>query len=303
MSSYHKERVEDKRLLIMPTDLTKMFENGKLNQRFLSRIVNGISIQSIPIINPAIIEEKISLSNVIESKDTYLKADVFGADKSILIEVDFTEEDIIALDAAADQAAAIALLTTIIKSKNNLIYIGSAKSKFTNNVIDIYYSILDACFLVFPELTILGSTLPANAFEITLEFYKLAPLEVAGLQPELGFKAETKYRPMANMKPAFLNIASGIAEAKSDISTYSLLLQGLSTYSYNSEYMRKSDNGDVNMLKDTLVQLIVIETPTIDMLEKDKMTQQFIVQKSAISFGLQQISDVQNSKIAFPLFF
>ena len=94
-----------------------------------------------------------------------------------------------------------------------------------------------------------------------------------------------------------------IAEAKTDAFIYSILLQGLATFPYISEYARKVGNGDVNMLKDTPVQVVVLEELTENMFASDKFDHHFVVQSTPFKYKLQQINNVKCTQIAFPIFF
>lgn len=295
MNKFYKRGIEDKSLHIFPIDLSTMFKtDGTLNTRLLKRKARMMILNSTPIINPAIIETKQSLSVSKEHQKQYSKAVIAGVGKSILVEAVFTDEEIATV---MDEASLIAL----INSKNNLIFVSSVVSIYSENVIDIYYSKKEGCFIVAPELTLLGSVLPENEFLIDMAGWKIGLLNLSNLQTDFNFGRDTAYRPMPDT--LLDHPVASIAEAKSDATIYSILLQGLATFPYISEYMRKTANGDVNMLKDTPVQIVVLEELTENMFASDKFDHHFVVQSTPFKYKLQQINNVKCTQIAFPIFF
>lgn len=295
MSNFYKREVEDKNLYILPIDLSTMFKtDGSLNTRLLKRKARMTISNSSPIINPVIVENKHLISVAKETSRHFSKAVIAGHGKSVLVEAQLTDTEI---NAVTD----VDSLTALINSKNNLIFISSIVSIYSENVVDIYYSKKDECFMVAPELTLLGTTLPENEFLIDMAGWKVGLLNLNNLQTDFNFTSNIGYLPMPS-----INIdhpAGSIAEAKSDASVYSILLQGLATFPYISEYMRKTANGDVNMLKDTPVQIVVLEELTENMFVSDKMDHHFVVQATPFTYKLQQINNVKLNKIAFPIFF
>lgn len=295
MSNFYKREIEDKSLFILPIDLSTMFKtDGSLNTRLLKRKARLTVSNSSPIINPVIVEDKQILSVSKETSRRFDKAVVLNDSKSILVEAELTDAEI---NSIADEAS----LTALVNSKNNLIFISSVASIYSENVIDIYYSKKDECFIVAPELTLLGSTLPENEFLIDMAGWKIGLLNLSNLQTDFNFSSNIGYRPMPTINVN--HPADKIAEAKTDASIYSILLQGLATFPYISEYARKVGNGDVNMLKDTPVQIVVLEETTASLFVSDKMDHHFVVQATPFTYKLQQINNVKLNKIAFPIFF
>lgn len=295
MSKFYKREIDDKNLFILPIDLSTMFKSdGTLNTRLLKRKARMTIDNATPIINPVIVETKHLLTVSQETSKHFGKAVIAGPGKSVLVEAEFTPEEI-------NSVINVDSLTTLVNSKNNLIYITSVVSIYSENVVDIYYSKKDECFIVAPELTLLGTILPENEFLIDMAGWKVALLNLSNLQTDFNFSRNTGYKAMPTTK--LDHPLTAIAEAKSDVSIYSILLQGLATFPYISEYMRKTSNGDVNMLKDTPVQIVVLEEPTENMFDADKLDHHFVVQATPFTYKLQQINNVKCNKIAFPIFF
>ena len=295
MNKFYKREIEDKSLHIFPIDLSTMFKtDGTLNTRLLKRKARMMISNSTPIINPVIVENKHLISVAKETSRHFSKSVIAGQGKSVLVEAQLTDTEI---NAVTD----VDSLTALINSKNNLIFISSVVSIYSENVVDIYYSKKDECFIVAPELTLLGTTLPENEFLIDMAGWKVGLLNLSNLQTDFNFTSNIGYVPMPT-----INIdhpVDKIAEAKTDASIYSILLQGLATFPYISEYARKVGNGDVNMLKDTPVQIVVLEELTENMFASDKFDHHFVVQSTPFNYKLQQINNVKCTQIAFPIFF
>lgn len=295
MSKHYKDAIGGKILFILPVDLSTMFKaDGSLNTRLLKRKARMSITNSSPIVNPVVVEDKNLLTVSPESKKEFSKAVIAGVGKSVLVEAELT-------DAEIESVSDVESLTSLINSKNNLIYITSILSMFSENVVDIYYSKKDECFIVAPELTLLGTVLPENEFTIDMAGWKIGLLHLSNLQTDFNFAGNIKYKPMPDI--TIDHPADAIAEAKTDATIYSILLQGLATFPYISEYMRKSGNGDINMLKDTPVQIVVLEELTENMFASNKLDQCFVVQNTPFTYKLQQINNVECKKIAFPIFF
>lgn len=297
MNPHYKSNIEGKNLLILPVDLSTMFNvDGTLNTRLMKRKARMNISKSSPIINHTITEgaNKNVLTVTGELSKTYTKATILANGKNVFVEAEFTSEEINAISNVAE-------LTELINSKNNLVFITSVVSIFSEAVIDIYYSKSEGCLIVTPELTILGNVLPANEFLLDVSGYKVAPLMLDQLQTDINFKADVKYRPIANT--VLDHPVGAIAEAKSDSQVYSILLQGLATQAYISEYMRHTNNGDVNMLKDTPIQIVRLSEPTLSLFGKDVFDHHFVVHTTPVTYKLQQINNVKCEYITFPIFF
>lgn len=295
MSKHYKDEIQDKNLFILPVDLSTMFKaDGTLNTRLLKRKARMTITNSSPIVNPVVVEDKSLLTVSPESKKEFSKAVIAGPEKSVLVEAAFTDEELAAvLDVDS--------LLSLVNGKNNLIYITSILSMFSENVVDIYYSKKDECFIVAPELSLLGTVLPENEFTIDMAGWKVGLLHLSNLQTDFNFSSGIKYKPMPNI--TIDHPIDAIAEAKTDSTIYSILLQGLATFPYISEYMRKTGNGNANMLKDTPIQIVVLEELAENMFASNKLDHHFVVQNTPFTYKLQQINNVECKKIAFPIFF
>ena len=294
-NNYYVNSGIEKSLHIFPLDLTTMFKSdGSLNTRLLKRKARMLLNNSTPIINSVITDQKNVMSVSADNTKTFQKHTQLNDHKSIYVEASFTEAEIAAVTDADS-------LKDLINSKNNLFYLASAISTFSENVVDIYYSKSEKCLVVAPELSLLGSVLPANEFLLDIAGWKVGLLNIQGLQTDFNFSKDVRYRPLPDL--TITDSATHIAESRTDVSVHSILLQGLATFPYISEYMRKTGNGDVNMLKDTPVQIIVLEEDTVNMLAGNKFDHHFVVQNTPFTYKLHQINDVECKKIAFPIFF
>ena len=291
--------MEIRKLLLLPSDISKMTDNGTMagaldnNKIVNSSLIAEVSI-SVPIVTDDIVNQTTHLSSAFEQKKIITKAEMTSDDKNILVDVDL--EDLLVSCLTGTE------MLDYIKENNKLIYIASAKSLLTNNVIDIYYHSEDKCIYVCPELSAVGNP-PKSVSGLNISIYRVAPLNLeASLNSSTMFSNSTKYHAL-NFKDDITNLDAGLAVAKTDIAVYTLLVQGLNTYAVQSEYSRNTETGGTsnNLGKDRPVHLIVLEKPAEELLSSNYINSSLIVQATPYDWRLRTASKNVLNKIAFPL--
>lgn len=288
-----------KNLLLIPSDIAKITSDGTLAGALdISRITQASIIGevaiSVPIVTDDIIDVNTHLSTTYEQKQLFLKAAMTSSTKNIVIEVDL--EDMLNSCITGTE------MLDYIKVNNKMPYIASAKSLLTNGVVDIYYHKDDKCLYVSPELSAAGNP-PIAISGMNISMYRIAPLKLeASINSSTAFSESTDYYK-TKFKDAVIDLTTGLAVAKTDVTVYTILVQGLNTYSVSSEYSRNTNTGGtVNQLgKDRPVHLVVLEELAEDLLDNNNIHSGVIIQSSPHDWKLRTTSKNVLNKIAFPI--
>lgn len=292
--------MKTKSLLLIPSVISKITEDGTLPgalsiNRITQSVITAEINMSIPIVVDDIVHVKNHLSTTYEQKQLIHIAEMTSADKNIVIDVE--------LDDLLNNCLTGTELLEYIKVNNNMIYIASAKSLLTNSAIDIYYHKVDKCLYITPELSAVGNPpMPISGMNISM--YRIAPLNIESpLNSSTMFAENTEYYKTLKFKDSVVDLSAGLAIAKTDVTVYTMLMQGLNTYAVSSEYSRNTNTGGtVNQLgKDRPVHLIVLETLANELLDNNHIHSCLIAQASPHDWKLRTAGKSMLNKIVFPI--
>lgn len=291
-----------KKLLMIPSDLSLLFTGGAIIPNKLNNIAMADINCSIPLVNEAIVTStlKSHLTSDSEQTKTTLKNDMVSSAKNILIDIGAEENKISEILLLTDETA----LLDYLANNNKLIYLASTASLLTNNVIDMYYHTVDKCIYVSPELSQLGTPILFNGVTIEIDLYRVAPLQLESTLTSTLFKGDTRYYP--DMEFKHLDLSQGLAKAKTDVTAYAMLLQGLSHYTLKSEYTRITEkNGQANnVFTDNPIHIIVLNEPAENLLEDNSQVRQgLIIQATPSEWRLKSTGRCNINNIAFPIRF
>lgn len=291
-----------KKLLMIPSNLSLLFVNGVIDANKLSNVAMANISCSIPLVNDAIVTSTVNehITSEIEQSKITSKNDMASNTKNVLIDIGPSELTISEMMALTTEEEVLAYLTL----KNKLIYLASAASLLTNNVIDIYYHTVDKCIYISPELSHLGSPIIFNGITTDIDLYKVAPLEFKSTLSNTMFAGDNRYYSDMEFKP--LDTSLGLANAKTDLTTYTMLLQGLNHYSLKSEYSRNTEKqGTANaVFTDSLVHIILIDELASDLLvDNTQVRQGLIMQATPYEWRLRSTGKSTINKLAFPIRF
>ncbi len=292
--------MKTKSLLLIPSDISKITENGTLPgalniNRITQSVIAAEINMSIPIVTDNIVNINTHLSTTYEQKQLFSAEEMTSINKNIIIDIE--------VDDMLNNCLTGTELLEYIKANNNMIYIASAKSLLTNSVIDIYYHKIDKCLYISPELSAVGNP-PVPMSGMNISMHRVAPLNIAAsINSSTMFSEDTEYYKTLNFKDSVVDLSAGLAIAKTDISVYTMLMQGLNTYAVSSEYSRNTNTGGtVNQLgKDRPVHLIVLETPASQLLDSNNINSCLIVQASPHDWKLRTAGKSILNKIVFPI--
>lgn len=291
-----------KKLLMIPSDLSLLFVDNVISANKLSNVAMANISCSVPVVNDAIVSSVVNthITSEIELSKITTVNDMSSNTKNILIDIGANESNISDMLALADETAVLAYLT----ANNKLIYLASVASLLTNNVIDIYYHTTDKCLYVSPELSHLGSPIVFNGISIEIDLYRVAPLLLDTTLTSTIFHHDMKYYPDLEFKP--LDTTEGVAVAKTDISAYNMIMQGLNHYALKSEYSRNTEKNGIatSVYSDSMVHIIVLETLASDLLlDNTQVRQGLILQATPYEWRLKGTGKTTINKIAFPIRF
>lgn len=292
--------MKTKSLLLIPSVISKITEDGTLPgalsiNRITQSVITAEINMSVPIIVDDIVHVKNHLSTTYEQKQLIHIVEMTSADKNIVIDVE--------LDDLLNNCLTGTELLEYIKVNNNMIYIASAKSLLTNSAIDIYYHKVDKCLYVTPELSAVGNPpMPISGMNISM--YRVAPLNIeSSLNSSTLFSENIEYYKTLKFKDSIVDLSAGLAIARTDVTVYTMLVQGLNTYAVSSEYSRNTNTGgNVTQLgKDRPMHLIVLETPADELLDNNNINSCLIVQSSPHDWKLRTAGKNMLNKIVFPI--
>ena len=289
-----------KQLLLIPSDIAKLTKDNTLageldkDRIIASGAIAEINI-SIPIVSDNIVKPVTHLSTTFEQKELIEKTEMSSSAKNILIDVDLEE--------LLEECLVGTELLAYIKENTKLIYIASTKSLLTNSIVDIYYHSVDKCLYVAPELSPLGNP-PAIVSSMNISLYRVAPLKLeTSLNSSTMFSIDTGYYNSLEFKDTATNLDSGLVTAKTDVTVYTLLVQGLNSNAVNSEYSRNTATGGTsnNLNKDRPIHLIVLEEPATNLLKNNILNSCLIAQATPYDWRLRVSGKSAINKIAFPI--
>lgn len=293
-----------KKLLMIPADLSLLLVDGLIPASKLSNVAMAHVSCSVPLVNDAIVSVAVNshVTSEVEQSKITTKNDMSSNTKNILVDIGNEESVIEDLMQLTTEASILAYLNT----NNKLIYLASTASLLTNNVIDIYYHTVDKCLYISPELSHLGSPIVFNGINIEIDLYRIAPLELKATFSSTIFHGDNKYFPDMEFKPDALDLTNGIGIAKTDITAYTMLLQGLNHYALKSEYSRNTEkNGTANaVFADSMVHIIVLDELASNLLKDNLQVRQgLIIQATPYEWRLKGTGKTNINRLAFPLRF
>lgn len=305
----------NKKLLIVPTDLSQLIDGNKVILNRLCNVAIANVTTSIPLVNDAIVPEGHHVSTEVELEKTFNKNDMVSNAKNVLIDIGYREEDIsnliLAVEDNSNNATTIeSRLLEYLNNNNNLIYLASAGSLLTNNTVDIYYHKVDKCIYIAPELSSLGSPIVFDGINFEIDIYRVAPLEFKeSALSSITFDPETtRYYPDMKFKDSAVDNSITLATARADINIHLVVLEGLNHYAMKQEYARytgKSGSNQANNVQtDHLIHILVLDIDAAELLEDNlNVRQGVIMQASPFQWRMKHTGKTRIGKLTFPLYF